>query len=166
MSRKLKFATNEIIVEGTEVKVGEIAPDFTVLNKDLEEVKLSDYKGKKIVLAVFPSIDTSVCASQTRKFNEVAASEKDVIVLTISVDLPFAIGRFCAAEGIDSVITTSDHRDLDFGKKYGFVLPSLRLLARGTVVIDKNGIIQYIEYVPEVTDHPNYDAALEVLKKI
>lgn len=164
--RNLKFAGNDIEVVGNEMKIGDSAPEFTVLDNELNEVKLSDYTGKKIVLAVFPSVDTSVCAAQTRKFNEVASEDKDVVILTISMDLPFALGRFCAAEGIESVITTSDHRNADFGNKYGFLLPSLRLLARGTVIIDKAGIIKFVEYVPEVTDHPDYDSALETLKKI
>lgn len=166
MSRQLKFAGNDISVTGSEVKVGDKAQNFTVLDKDLNPVNLEDFKGKKVVLAVFPSIDTSVCAAQTRKFNEVASTVEDTQILTISVDLPFALGRFCAAEGIDSVTTTSDHLNLDFGTKYGFVLPDLRLLARGTVIIDAEGTVQFVEYVAEVTDHPNYDSALEVLKSL
>lgn len=165
MSRTLLMENNPLDVIGAEVKIGDKAVDFTVLNQAMEAVKLSDFSGKKIILSVFPSIDTGVCATQTRKFNEIAAGlGDDVVILTVSVDLPFAIGRFCGAEGIANVITTSDHLATDFGQKYGFLLPQLRLLARGIVVIDQDMVIKHVEYVPEITNEPNYDAALEVLK--
>lgn len=149
---------------GPEIKVGDVAPDFTVLDTNLGPVKLSDAKGKKVIISVAPSIDTSVCAAQTRKFNEEAGKIDNVEIYCISNDLPFALGRFCAAEGIDAVKTLSDHKDLSFGSQYGYVIDELRLLARGIVVVDEGGKVVYVEYVPEVTDHPNYEAALAAVK--
>ena len=164
---KVTFKSNPVTLVGTEVKVGDKAQDFTVLGGALNPVKLSDYKGKTVILSVFPSIDTAVCAMQNRTFNKEAASlSENIVVLGISVDLPFAQSRFCGAEGIDKVVTASDYRDLDFSTKYGFLIEELRLLARGTVVIDKEGIVKYVEYVPEVTHEPNYTAALEVARKL
>jgi len=118
-------------------------------------------------LSVFPSIDTPVCATQNRTFNKEAASLSDEIAIVgISCDLPFAQARFCGAEGIDKVLTTSDHRDLDFAHKYGFLIEELRLHARGTVVIDKAGVVKFVEYVAEATHEPNYAAALKVAKEL
>lgn len=157
---------NPLTLSGNEVKIGDTAQDFTVLANDLSPVKLSDFKGKVKIISVFPSIDTGVCAQQTRRFNVEAAKLNDVQILSISADLPFALGRFCAAEGIDKNKTLSDHRDLDFGQKYGFVIDELRLLSRGIVVVDKNDKVVYVEYVKEVTNHPNYDKALEAAKNL
>ena len=143
------------------IKVGDKAPEFTVcLANNLSPVKLSDYKGKVRIISSVPSVDTGVCAAQTRRFNLEAAKLNDVVILTISADLPFALGRFCAAEGIDKVVTLSDHKETDFGIKYGFLIDELRLLARGIVVVDKYDIVRYVEYVSEVTNHPDYDKAL------
>lgn len=163
-SVKVTFAGNPLTLLGNEIKVGDKAPDFTAVGAGLSTVKLSDYAGKVVVIAIYPSIDTGVCASQNRRFNAEANNLKDVVVLSISCDLPFAQSRFCAAEGLENIKTVSDHRDLDFGGKYGYVIKELRLLARGTVVIDKDGIVKYVEYVPEVTHEPNYEAALAVVK--
>ena len=127
----ITFAGNPLTLLGEMVKTGNMAQDFTVLANDLKPHKLSDYKGKVCIISVVPSVDTGVCAAQTRRFNEEAAKLGDVIILTISCDLPFALGRFCAAEGIDKVITLSDHKETDFGLKYGFLIEQLRLLARG-----------------------------------
>lgn len=160
------FKGGAVTLLGDTPKVGDKAPDFTVLSSSLSPVKLSDYDGKVKVIAVYPSIDTGVCQAQNRRFNQEADKLKDVAVLSISVDLPFAQGRFCAAEGLNNIVTLSDHKDLDFGSKYGYVIEELRLLARGVVVIDKNNIIQYIEYVPEIATEPDYDAALEVVKEL
>ena len=151
---------------GNEIKVGDKAPDFTAVGAGLAPVKLSDYAGKTIISAAYPSVDTSVCAAQNRRFNTEINQLTDVVVLSVSCDLPFAQSRFCAAEGLDRIITVSDHKDLDFGEKYGFVIKELRLLARGTVVIDKSGIVRYVEYVSEVTNEPDYDAALTLVKKL
>ncbi|MEA2041636.1 MAG: thiol peroxidase [Bacteroidota bacterium] len=162
---KITFAGNPMPVSGKEIKVGDKAPNFTVLDNDLKPVQLSDFDGVKI-LSVFPSLDTGVCASQNRKFNEEAAKHENIDILSISVDLPFAQKRFCGAEGIDKVKTLSDHKDLDFGEKYGFVMAPLRLLARGTVVIDKDNTVKHVEYVSEVTTEPNYEAALKVAAEL
>ncbi len=166
MSRKdqVTMGGNPVTLLGKSIKVGDKAPDFTVLDAGLAPVKLSSQKGKTVIISVVPSIDTSVCAAQTRRFNEEAAKLDNIAILTISVDLPFALGRFCAAEGIEAVQTLSDHKDLDFGTKYGYVIEELRLLSRGIVVVDPDGIVQHVEYVPEVTDHPDYDKALAVAK--
>jgi thiol peroxidase len=163
-SVKITFAGNPLTLLGNEVKVGDMAPDFNSVGAGLTPVKLSDFAGKTIVLAIYPSIDTGVCAAQNRRFNAEANNMKDVVVLSISCDLPFAQSRFCAAEGLENIRTISDHKELEFGQKYGFWIKELRLLARGTVVIDKAGIVKYVEYVSEVTHEPNYDAALAVVK--
>lgn len=164
---KITFKGEPITLLGKETKVGQKAENFTVLGNDLSPVNLEEYKGKVVVLSVFPSIDTPVCAIQNRIFNKEAASlSNDIVVLGISNDLPFAQSRFCGAEGIDKVKTLSDHRDLDFSAKYGFLIKELRLLARGTVVIDKEGIVKFVEYVAEVTNEPNYNAALKVAKEL
>lgn len=163
---KLTFAGNPVTILGNEVKVGDKAPDFTVINKDLQAVKLSDYKDKVKVIAVYPSIDTGVCAAQNRKFNVEANNLENTVVLSISVDLPFAQSRFCGAEGLDKIITLSDHKDLDFGEKYGFVIEEFRLLTRGTVIIDKDNTIKFLEYVPEITNEPDYETALKVAKEL
>ncbi len=162
----ITFAGNPLTLLGKEVKVGEHAPDFTALGNDLSPVSLSDFKGKTVIISTVPSVDTGVCELQTIRFNEEAGKLDNAVVITISCDLPFALGRFCAAKNIDKAVTLSDHKDLDFGLKYGFAIEELRLLERGIVVIDKNGVIQHVEYVPEVTSHPNYDAALAVAKTL
>ena len=164
---KITFKGNPVTLLGTEVKVGNKAPEFTVLANNLTEKHLADYKEKIKIISLFPSIDTGVCATQTRTFNKLASElSKDIVILCISNDLPFAQTRFCAAEGIDQVETLSDHRDVDFSTKYGFLIKELRLLARGVVVVDKNDTVCYVEYVPEVTHEPNYEAAIEVAKKL
>jgi thiol peroxidase len=162
----ITFQGNPLTLQGETIKVGDKAPEFTVLSAGLEPVKLSDYDGKVRVLAIYPSIDTGVCQAQNRRFNAEASGLGDAVVLSISCDLPFAQSRFCAAEGLDKVITLSDHKEVDFGAKYGFLIKELRLLARGTVVIDKEGTVQFVEYVPEVTTEPDYDAALAVVKNL
>ena len=165
-SVKITFAGNPLTLLGDEIKVGDKAPDFLAVGAGLAPVKLSDFAGKNIVIAVYPSIDTSVCAAQNRRFNAEANQLKDVVVLSVSCDLPFAQSRFCAAEGLENIKTISDHKDLEFGQKYGFWIKELRLLGRGTVVIDKAGIVRYVEYVSEVTHEPNYEAALAVVKSM
>lgn len=157
---------NPVTLIGKEIKAGDKAPDFTVLKNDLSLYSLKDAgKGVKII-SVVPSLDTGVCELQTINFNEKATELGDVTILTLSVDLPFAQGRFCSANSIDKVITLSDHRDLSFGMNYGYVIEELRLLSRGIVIIDKDNIVKYVEYVKEVTDHPDYDKAIEELKKL
>ncbi len=158
------FKGKPVTLLGNEVKVGDKAPDFTVLANDLTEVTLADTSGSVRLISVIPSIDTGVCDKQTRRFNEEAAKLPNVKVLTISVDLPFAQSRWCAAAGIENVMMLSDHRDLSFGKAYGVAIEELRLLARSVFVIDSSDTIVYAEYVSESTNHPNYEAALEAAK--
>lgn len=158
------FKGNPMTLVGTEVKVGEQAPNFQVLANDLSPVSLETYKGAVKLISVVPSIDTGVCDAQTRRFNEEAASIANTKVLTISVDLPFAQKRWCAANGLENVVTLSDHRDLSFGEAYGLVMKDLRLLARAVFVVDSNDQVVYAEYVSEGTSHPNYEAALEAAK--
>lgn len=162
---QITFKQKPVTLAGTQVQVGEKAPNFTVLANDLSEVTLADSKGKVRLISVVPSLDTGVCDQQTRRFNEEAAKLDNTAVLTISVDLPFAQKRWCASAGIDNVQTLSDHRDLSFGEAYGVVIKELRLLARSVFVVDANDEIVYSEYVNEVTEHPNYEAALEAAKK-
>lgn len=167
MANTVKFGGADVELLGTHVKVGDSAQDFSALGMDLKPVSLSDFKGKVRILSIFPSIDTPVCSMQAGKFNAQAAALGDkVAILAISNDLPFALGRYCAAEGIKNLTMLSDHRELDFGMKYGFVLSGLRLLARGVVVIDQNDRVAYVEYVDEVTHEPNYDQALEAAKAL
>ena len=161
------FAGNPIALLGKEVKVGDKAPAFTLLDNGLGEKTLVDYAGKVKVISVVPSLDTGVCDAQTRWFNQnVSKLGENVVVLTVSVDLPFAQKRWCGAAGIDQVETLSDHRDLSFGENYGFVLEGLRLLSRGIVVIDKDDVVRYVEYVPEVTSAVNFDAAEAATKAL
>lgn len=166
MSKDLKvtFAGNPVTLLGSCIEVGSKAPDFTVLNAQLQPVHLSDFKGKQVVIAVYPSVDTPVCAAQNRKFNAEVNTMENTVVLSISCDLPFAQARFCAAEGLDKIVTLSDYKMLDFGMKYGFVVEELRLLARGTVIIDAEGIVKYVEHVSEITQEPDYEKALAMIK--
>jgi len=159
------FKGNPLTLVGAEVKVGQKAPDFTVLAGDLSPVTLASSKGKTRLIISVPSLDTPVCDAETRRFNEEAAKMSGVEVLVISMDLPFAQGRFCQTAGIKNLKTASDHRDASFGKAYGALIKELRLDARAIFVIDANDTVQYVEYVNEVTSHPNYDAALNALKQ-
>jgi len=161
----IKFAGNPMTLVGPEIKIGDKAPDFTALTPDLAPLSLSSTKGQVRVISVVPSIDTSVCDIQTRRFNEEAAKIDGLTILSISVDLPFAIKKYCATKGIENIKTLSDHKDLDFGLKYGFVIEELRLLTRGTIVIDRDDIVRHIEYVANVTDHPDYDKVIATVKK-
>ncbi|MFT4414988.1 thiol peroxidase [Fredinandcohnia humi] len=158
------FKGNPVTLLGSEVKVGDKAPEFTVLANDLSPVTLADSKGSVRLISVVPSIDTGVCDAQTRRFNEEASSLGNVKILTVSVDLPFAQKRWCGANGIENVQTLSDHRELSFGEAYGVAIKELRLLARAVFVVDSNDTVTYVEYVSEATNHPNYEAALEAAK--
>ncbi len=152
---------------GTDIKTGDRAPDFTALDGELNEVKLSDFDGKIKVISVTPSLDTAVCDLQLRRFNHEAASlPADVVVLNVSMDLPFAVARFCTAAGIDRAKALSDHRDAGFGTAYGVLIKELRLLARSIFIIDRENIVRYREIVPEETHHPDYDKALSALNMI
>jgi thiol peroxidase len=156
---------NPLTLVGNEVKVGQPAPDFEVIANDMSPVKLSSFKGKVCIICSVPSLDTSVCDTETRRFNEEAQHLGDeVAVLTISMDLPFAQKRWCGAAGIKNVRTLSDHHDASFGKAYGVLIKELRLLARAVFVVDKEGIVQYMQIVDELTNEPDYEAALEAVK--
>lgn len=159
------FKQEPVTLVGPEIQVGDKAPDFTVLSNGLEEVSLGNYDGKVKLISVVPSIDTGVCSDQTRRFNEEADKLENVHVLTISMDLPFAQQRWCAANGIEKVDTLSDHRDADFGQKYGVLIKELRLLSRSVFVVNSNNEVTYVEYLSEVTNHPNYEAALKAAKE-
>lgn len=157
----------KVKVSGELPAKGSVAPEFVLVKGDLSEVSLSDFKGKKILLNIFPSIDTGVCAASVRQFNKDAAGLENTVVLGVSVDLPFAAGRFCAAEGIENVVTVSAFRNPEFAKSYGVLMedgPLKGLLARSVVVIGVDGKVLYTELVPEVTHEPNYAAALSALK--
>ncbi|MFX0557980.1 thiol peroxidase [Maribacter sp. CXY002] len=159
---------NEINTIGTLPSTGSKAPEFVLTKKDLSSIKLSDYKGSRLVLNIFPSVDTGTCAKSVRQFNEEATKLESTIVLCISKDLPFAQTRFCGAEGIDNVEMLSDFRDGSFGKSYNLEFidgPFVGLHSRAVVVLDENGFVLYSEQVPEIADEPNYKAALEALIK-
>ena len=160
---KITLKGKPINTIGALPKVSVQAPNFTLTKGDLSELTLNDYKGKKIILNIFPSLDTAVCASSVRKFNEAAASLKDTVVLCISADLPFAQSRFCSAEGIKNVVSASVFRAPEFGKNYGVTIvdgPLAGLLARAVVVVDAKGEVIHNELVAEITQEPNYEAAL------
>ncbi len=159
------FQGNPLTLVGNQVKVGDTAPDVEVLANDLSAVKLSSFRGKVCVICSVPSLDTPVCDTQTRKFNEQAASlGDDVVVLTISMDLPFAQRRWCGSANVVNVRTLSDHRTAEFGNAFGVLIKELRLLARTVFVVDKKGVIRYIQIVDELTDEPDYEAALKAVK--
>jgi thiol peroxidase len=163
--RTVTMKGNPLTLVGNEVKVGQPAPDFEVIANDMSPVKLSSFKGKVCIICSVPSLDTSVCDIETRRFNEEAGKlGSNVVVLTISMDLPFAQKRWCGAAGIKNVQTLSDYRDASFGKAYGVLIKELRLLARAVLVIDKKGIIRYVQIVDELTNEPDYKAALDVVK--
>ena len=152
---------------GKKLRTGDEAPSFKVLSNDLKPVDLSEYKGKILIISSVPSLDTPVCDLETRRFNQEAEKlGPDVVVLTISMDLPFAQKRWCGAAGVNNVITLSDHRDASFGQAYGMLIKELRLLARSVFVIDKAGVIRYIQVVQEVTNEPDYEAILQAVKEI
>lgn len=161
------FKGNPLTLVGDEVKVGQKAPDFVAIDNNLSPVKFSSYLGKVCIISSVVSLDTPVCDTQTRKFNEEASRlGPEVVILTLSMDLPFAQKRWCGAAGVDRIQTLSDHRDASFGTAYGVLIKELRLLARAVFLVDRKGVLQYKEVVKEVTNEPDYDALLKELKKI
>jgi thiol peroxidase len=161
----ITFKGNPMTLLGPEIKVGDKAPAFQVTGQDLGDISLNDYAGKVLVISVLPSLDTPVCATQTRTFNAKAAElSGDVGILTVSLDLPFAAKRFCAAEGIEAVKTGSDFKHQSFGAGYGVKIKELGLLARAVFVLDKKGVVKHAEYVHEATHEPNYEAAMAAVK--
>jgi len=156
-----------ITLVGQTVKVGQKAPDFEAVANDLSPVKLSSFAGKICIIASVPSLDTSVCNIETRRFNEEAGNlGSNVVALTISMDLPFAQKRWCGAAGVKNLQTLSDHRDASFGRAYGVLIKDLRLLARAVFVVDKAGIVRYVQIVPEIAQQPDYDAVLKAVKEL
>lgn len=162
----ITFGGNKVNLVGNEIKVGDSTPAFKATKNDLSEWSSKDYNGKVVVYSIAPSLDTTVCALQAKKFNKEAASLDGVNVVTITEDLPFAQARFCSNEDIENTIMISDYKDREFGEKYGFLMDENKLLARGVVVVDKDGKVAYVEYVPEVTNEVNFDKALEEVKKL
>ena len=154
---------NPLTLTGNEIKVGDQAPDATLVANDLSEVKLSSFKGKKVIISVVPSLDTPVCDLETRRFNQEASKLTDVVVLTISKDLPFAQKRWCGAAGATAVKTLSDFRG-NFGETYGVMIKGLGLLARCVFVIDASGKVTYIQLVKEVASEPNYEEVIKAVK--
>jgi len=164
---KITFKGNPMTLVGPELKVGDAAPDFSVVDNSLAAVNLASYAGKIKIISAVPSLDTPVCNTETRRFNQEAAGlPADVALLTISVDLPFAQKRWCGAAGIDKVVTLSDYRDRSFGLAYGVFIDELKLLSRSIFVVDRDNTIRYIQHVPEVTQEPDYAAVLTAVKQL
>ncbi|MBN1506086.1 MAG: thiol peroxidase [Sedimentisphaerales bacterium] len=158
---------NPVTLVGRETRVGQRAPDVELVANDLSAVKLSSFGGRVCVVISVPSLDTPVCDTETRRFNQEAAKLGDgVVVLTVSMDLPFAQKRWCGAAGVKNVRTLSDHREAAFGKAYGVLIKDLRLLARAVFIMDKEGVIRYQELVGEIASEPNYDAALKAARDL
>ncbi|EOS56196.1 thiol peroxidase [Paenibacillus barengoltzii] len=161
------FKGNPITLIGPELKVGDTAPDFRLNKNLLEEATLQDFAGKIKLISVVPSLDTGVCDAQTRRFNQEAAGlGDDVVVLTVSADLPFAQARWCGAAGVDRVITLSDYKDNSFGKAYGVLIKEFALDMRAVFVVDKDNKIQYVEYLKEMTEHPDYEKPVAAVKAL
>ena len=160
------FKGNPLTLIGSEIKVGQKAPEFQVVAQDLSVVTLASSRGKTRLISVVPSLDTPVCDAQTRRFNQEAAKLPNISILTISADLPFAQKRWCNGAGIDKVEVLSDHKETSFATAYGVLIKELRLLSRSVFIIDATDTVRYVEYVPEVTSHPNYDAALAAARQI
>lgn len=156
---------NPLTLLGEEPKVGEKAPNTVLTGNDLKPVPLSSYEGKVVLISSVPSLDTPVCDTETRRFNEEATSlGEEVVVLTVSTDLPFAQARWCGAAGVDRVVTLSDHRDVAFGKAFGVLIKDLRILARAVFVVDRQGVLQYQQLVREMSEEPDYAAVLEAVR--
>ncbi|WP_297790361.1 thiol peroxidase [uncultured Anaerococcus sp.] len=163
----ITFAGDKITLLGNQVKKGDKAPAFTATKNDLSDFKSEDLLGKVVVYSIAPSLDTSVCAIQAKKFNKDALDlSDDVRIVTITEDLPFAQARFCSNEDIKNLEMVSDYKEREFGNKYGFLIDELKLLTRGIVIVDKEGVIQYVEYVPEVTNEVDFATALAEVKKL
>jgi len=158
---------NPITLMGTELQVGDKAPDFVAIDNDLNPVSFDSFRGKVCIVSSVPSLDTPVCDMETRRFNDEAGRLDDnVEILTISMDLPFAQKRWCGAAGVDKVQTLSDHRDAAFGQGYGVLIKGFRLLARAVFVVDKEGTIRYRELVKEIASEPDYDSVLTAVKEL
>lgn len=168
MERKniITFQGTPLTLVGEEIKVGAVAPEFTVTKTNLASLSLSELSGKVIIISTMPSVDTGVCEIQTVRFNQEAKNHPEIFVMTISMDLPFALGRFCANKDIENAITVSDYKHREFAAKYGFLIKELSLISRGVVVIDKTGIVRHVQYVGEITEEPDYDKAMNVASSL
>ncbi len=164
MERTTTMRGNPLKLDGPGLKAGDKAPDFTLVGDGLKAVSLKDTGNHVRILSVVPSLDTPVCDAQTKRFNEEAAKLPNVDIYTISMDLPFAQKRWCGAFGVDKVKMLSDHKDASFGSQYGTLIPDLRIESRAIFVIGPDNVIKYVEYVPEVAEHPNYEAALAAVR--
>ena len=163
----ITFKGNPVTLLGPEIRVGDKAPDFQVVDTSLAPVTLADFRGKVKVLSAVPSLDTPVCDRETRRFNQEAAKlPGNAVVLTVSADLPFAQKRWCAAAGVDRVKTLSDFQDRSFASAYGVLIKELRLLSRSIFVVDGKNVVRYVQHVKEVTEEPDYDAVLDAVKRI
>ena len=166
-SGKITMKGSPLTLMGQELKIGDMAPDVVLANNDLAPVSLSSYQGKVCIISSVPSLDTPVCDMETRRFNEEAgALGDDVAIITVSMDLPFAQKRWCGAAGVDKVTTLSDYGDMSFGNAYGVLIKELKLLARAVFVVDREGIIQYVQLVNEMTEEPNYQEILDAVGKL
>ncbi|MGV3000425.1 thiol peroxidase [Streptococcus suis] len=158
------FIGKEVTLVGPRLQVGDKAPDFVLMDNELNLKSLKDYGKKTKIISVVPSIDTGICDTQTRRFNEELAGKENTVVITVSVDLPFAQKRWCGNSGLESAVTLSDYYDHAFGKSYGLLMQEWNLLARAVFVLDLDNVITYVEYLDNVNEHPNYEAALEAVK--
>jgi thiol peroxidase len=166
-TRKVTFKGQPLTLIGQQLKVGDTAPDAELTANDFSPVRLSSYAGKTRLINVVYSLETSICEAQTHKLNEEATKlGGDVVVLTISADLPFTQKRWCGASGLENVVTLSDHKTMGFSDAYGTHIMERRVTSRAVFVVEREGVVRYVEYVPEIASHPNYDAALEALKKV
>lgn len=160
------FLGKEVTLVGQQHQVGDTARDFTLISKDLTPVSLSDFKGKKKVISIVPSVDTGICSTQTRTFNQELSELEDTVVITVSVDLPFAQKKWCGAAGLDQVVLLSDYRDRSFGESYGVLMEEWQLLARAVLVLDRDNTVVYTDYVENVNSEPDIARALDVVKNL
>ncbi|MBS5319305.1 MAG: thiol peroxidase [Gemella haemolysans] len=165
MKKTISFKGTPVTIED-KLNIGDVFPNFRAVTKTLSEFELDDYRGKKIIVNTFPSVDTGVCALQTINFNKEVCDLSDTVVITVSKDLPFALGRFCADKEINNAITVSDYKYRDFENNNGLLVEELGLLTRSVFVLDENGVIRYKEVLEEIGEEPNYTAALDALKKL
>lgn len=161
-----QFIGKEVTIIGSPLQVGQVAPDFRLMAPDLTHKTLADFDGKKKVISVVPSVDTGICDTQTRRFNQELSDLEGTVVITVSVDLPFAQKRWCGAAGLEDAVTLSDYYDHSFGKAYGLLMEEWNLLARAVFVLDETNTIRYVDYLENVNEHPDYDAALAAARSL
>lgn len=166
MTKSITFKGTPVTVTDKGVEVGKVMPNFRAVDKTLQDFNLEDYKGKVVVVNAFPSVDTGICALQTVRFNKEMKNYDGLVVVTVSKDLPFALNRFCADNGVDNAVTVSDYKYRDFENNVGYLIEQLGLLARAVFVVDKDGVVRYEELCEEVSTEPNYEKALEVVREL